>query len=457
MIGAHCDTYKAVVDGNHYYISDNYGAIFTYDDLAPYTGTINIPASIEYRGKTYEVVEIDIDGLFYGNDITAVNVAEDNKAAASIDGCLYSKDRKELLFIPSAKTGTLALGPDVHVDGFALEAPNSLSSFEVSDGNSEYKSRDGLIYSKDGTRLLRCPGRLEGECHVAEGVESIGSHAFAWCAGVSAVELPPTVRSMGNSAFRDCKGLSSVVVPEGVGRLSAALFEGCDNLSHVALPESLDSIASGAFSFCKSLQVINIPAGVRFIDDNVFDESESLETINVAEGNATYKSVDGVLLTKDGTTMLRCPEGKSGNYDVPDGVVRAESFSGCRRLVSVSLPSSTNHVGSFMGCESLESIRCFSPEPFPIMYGIFYGTRIDTYSMVLYVPQGSYEKYRAANVWNFFIIKEFDTTGIVSPTDGGSEEIVAGYSLDGRRSDPSRKGVNIIKTADGKVRKVIVR
>jgi hypothetical protein len=54
----------------------------------------------------------------------------------------------------------------------------------------------------------------------------------------------------------------------------------------------------------------------------------------VDAANDTCSSVDGVLFNKDRTTLIQCPGGKSGSYEIPYGVtnIGTNSFGLCGEL-----------------------------------------------------------------------------------------------------------------------------
>ena len=71
----------------------------------------------------------------------------------------------------------------------------------------------------------------------------------------------------------------------------------------------------------------------------------------------------------------------------------------------------------------------------------------------LLVPEGSIDAYKAADVWKEFF--NIEPTGINRvEADASAAEW---YSINGQRSSSARKGLNIMRTADGKTRKVIIR
>jgi uncharacterized repeat protein (TIGR02543 family) len=82
--------------------------------------------------------------------------------------------------------------------------------------------------------------------------------------------------------------------------------------------------------------------------------------ITVASGNPAYSSVDGVLFNLAKTTLIRCPQGKTGTYSIPNNVTCIEdyAFDTCSGLASVTIPSSVTSIGyqAFLSCTGLSSV-----------------------------------------------------------------------------------------------------
>ncbi len=73
------------------------------------------------------------------------------------------------------------------------------------------------------------------------------------------------------------------------------------------------TIKSNAFDNCINLtSLASIPSTVTFIDNGAFKNISGL--INVVTENKNYSSIDGVLLNKNQTLLLQCPNSKSGTY-----------------------------------------------------------------------------------------------------------------------------------------------
>ena len=107
----------------------------------------------------------------------------------------------------------------------------SLTSIIVDTGNTAYISNNGVVYSKDGTILIACPGGKTGALAIPDGVTSIGAEAFAGCAGLTSVTIPGSVTSIGYAAFLFCFSLTSVTIPGSVTSIDSRAFIYCTGLT----------------------------------------------------------------------------------------------------------------------------------------------------------------------------------------------------------------------------------
>ncbi len=164
--------------------------------------------------------------------------------------------------------------------GHAAFGSGGITEIIVAEENEDYRSVDGILYSKDMTTLIQCPGGKTGEVVIPDTVTSIGSHEKV--EGISFGDGPAIYAG----AFTGCTSLTSVTIPEGVTSIGEWTFGSCSSLKNVTLPETLTSIGDGAFYSCHSLASITIPAGVTSLGGSLFlDSGNSLHTIRF-EGSA---------------------------------------------------------------------------------------------------------------------------------------------------------------------------
>ncbi len=181
----------------------------------------------------------------------------------------------------------------------------------------------------------------------------------------------------------DCDtALTAVEIPaeiDGVEvtEIGSFAFSSCYNLTSVTLPETIMGIGTGAFDSCESLTTIQIPARTGVIADDAFEDCDALESITVAAGSAAFKSVDGVLMESDGTTIVRYPSGKADTvYTVPDGVAdfRSGAFDDCEYLTEIALPASfASFDSNFRYCDFLQTVTVAEGNPtFKGVDGVLY-------------------------------------------------------------------------------------
>ena len=155
------------------------------------------------------------------------------------------------------------------------------------------------------------------------------------------------------------RSIRKVIVKEGVRSVGKNAFSGCTEMEEVELPESLTEMHDGAFTECSSLEEVDIPENVTTIENNVFVDCSSLTTINVEEENTVYTSVEGVLYDSEVETLIVCPAGRTGTFEIPEGITYIESFAFCSSLLTeITLPEGIIRLEEqvFYRCERLTTI-----------------------------------------------------------------------------------------------------
>ena len=365
------------------------------------------------------IYDISADGT-YAMVIGYKGIATKVRIAAEYQG-LPVKNIYLVAFNNKSITSVVIPDSVTSIGGGAFYNCSSLTSINVSDENTTYKSINGNLYSKDGKNLIQyATGKTDSSFIIPDGVVGLGNEAFAHCDSLTSVTIPKSVTSIGDNAFMDCNSLTSVTIPKSVtsignwafsscssltsinvsyknttyksingnlyskdgktliryamGKTDSSFiipdsvvglgnyaFDGCDSLTSVTIPDSVESIGFSAFSDC-SLTSVTIPNSVTSIDYYAFAGCDSLTSINVGNQNTTYKSINGNLYSNDGKTLIQYATGKTdSSFIIPDSVVGLGNyaFDGCDSLTSVTIPKSVTSIGgwAFADCDSLTSIK----------------------------------------------------------------------------------------------------
>ena len=204
---------------------------------------------------------------------------------------------------------------------------------------------------------------------IGDDVTTIGNYAFYGCENLTSVTIGSNVGSIGTSAFTVCQKLASVSIPASVTNIGDYAFVSCGTSAAalvvtIADGSLLSSIGMQAF-FNANLASFNIPASVTTIGLMAFVRCSNLTAFTVENGNTTYSSDGGVLFNKAKTTLIQCPGGKSGSYEIPASVtaINGRAFWGCDNLTSVTLGSNVGSIGfgAFRDCNNLITVTVYAP------------------------------------------------------------------------------------------------
>ena len=423
--------------------------------------TLFVPATIDWFGETAYVDRVD-SYFFQKDNLKAVVVDSCNRSLSSQDGLLFSKDGK-LLGWPRGKGGVFTIGKDMQLDFWILNNRPLLTAIEVDEADTRFSSRDGVLFTKDGLQLLVYPAGKEGAYSVPQGVTTIIGSAFKGCCHLTELQLPETVHEIGYSAFQGCSQMRHINIPEGVKELPSELFAQCTGLETLEIPSTVCYLGHSVFWDCNSLKTINIPASVTTMEYNSLWYDYGMTDIHVDEANPVYKSIDGIVYSKDGTQLLHCPCGRTGTVTIAEGTTMLDhSFYCCEKLEKVVIPASVETIGekTFSNCYSLHSIYTEREEPVPGKVWVFWPSEHNFWlpsKCTIYVPQGCKEKYQRQddnNWWSRFWIEEYEATGISEVSTSTDKNIVEHYTLDGKQAK-GIKGLQIVRLKDGIIRKGI--
>jgi hypothetical protein len=119
------------------------------------------------------------------------------------------------------------LPADIRTISFlSFDGCDSLREINIAEGNEKYCSVDGVVYSADKKRLVLYPcGKTEETFTVPDGVEVIELYAFSSCKNLKEVILPDSLTEIQYGAFMN-SGLTTLNIPESVTNIDEMAFEG---------------------------------------------------------------------------------------------------------------------------------------------------------------------------------------------------------------------------------------
>ena len=334
---------------------------------------IRLPEGLEYIGARALACRVRIDRLPAGL-----------KTIRS-EGIQYlttsRKDKKLVLPAGLEKLDTGAFSNVIGIERFAIKK-----------SNPHYRVKEGVLYSKDGTRLVLFPAGRTGESFkVPGGTEVVSSYAFTGCrikeirfAGsvkeledyafsssyVESVKFGKNLLFIGDRAFQYCSKLAKADFTESVSYIGDYAFYNCTALQDLQLVEGLIYIGDCAFSRDPLIHAVALPSSLVYVGNQAFYDYGSpvrqgeerkikigsemefvgsrsfaslpISAFSVSKKNEAFASREGFLTDKAGKILLQAPSGLKGRVQVPEGIVQIDemAFCGCYQVTDLVLPAS---------------------------------------------------------------------------------------------------------------------
>ncbi len=376
--------------------------------------SVTIPANVR---------KIGVGAFENCGQLKAINVVPANQHYSSINGVLYNKDKTTLILYPLGKGGSTYTIPNTVKKIAASAFEYCVFTSVIIPDNVE----------SIGNYAFRAfvPNTSSEECeltsiYIGSGLQKLGKFVFSSC-GLTSIQVSPN-----NPYFCTIDGVlfskdktrlilypsgrdkCSYTVPSSVTTIESGAFDS-SVFSTLTIPSSVKTIKTSAFTFC-GINTLSIGCGVTSIEKEAFVFCD-FDAINVAPANQHYSSINGVLFNKDVTTIYYYPSGKHANsYTIPNSVTRIASGAFHGGVRSIIIGPNMKYIEQFgIGDEDGEyvnvdedgegdsweliSVTCKAAIP-PICEDFAIQGSIDTY---LYVPQGSVKLYMTAKGWDDFV------------------------------------------------------
>ena len=162
----------------------------------------------------------------------------------------------------------------------AFEHCDSLLNIVVSDKSPHFKSVDGILFSHDGTRLIKyTAGQNVSSYSIPNGVLIIEDYAFENAKQLTEVVLSDSVEEIGHSAFIHCENLRNIQLGNSLKRIGGQAFGFCSSLTAITIPDSVEELSYSVFSYCDNLESAVIGSGVISLDTEVFCDCDALNNV----------------------------------------------------------------------------------------------------------------------------------------------------------------------------------
>lgn len=208
-----------------------------------------------------------------------------------------------------------------------------IKNFEVKSDSQSFKVIDGILYSKDGKYLLKCPRGKTGHVSIPEGTKTIGLEAFRGCM-ISSVSLPDSLTEIKGNAF-SCSLIQKIDFGHGItslGDYEAHVFSHCNDLIHVEIPSNIETIGNGAFFSCKNLESVKIHEGVKWIRDSAFAECDNLRSVELPSsveyiGDSSFISTETLKVDSAFGGLLYAFTGSyAADFDVKKLIIKDKTY-----------------------------------------------------------------------------------------------------------------------------------
>ena len=263
--------------------------------------------------------------------------------------------KKEKMLVKRKSTGNWSF-KQIMMFGFAIIVFASIIFMQADNASAAKKKKQTQEYVsmsyKKGVLTIKGKGEMGDPIKttvyenknikkvvIKKGVTAIADFAFKGCKKLKEIILPSTLKKIGAYAFEDCP-IKNITIPKSVKSIEPGAFAG-SSIKSITIPKTVKKLGEGVFGNCKKLESITMPGNIGIIKDEDPDyeyqpgsflgrKCNSLKKVKfttalninmlkrvgrsggfeVLANDPKYKSVNGLLYSKDGKTLLRIPHGR---------------------------------------------------------------------------------------------------------------------------------------------------
>lgn len=224
------------------------------------------------------IIEIKVDDEYNGAPVTKI---------ADFAACNLENIEK------------ISIGKNVkEIGAWAFENNQKLKEFDVDPENKYFCDVDGALYTKDMKTLLFYPLSMGAETVTEKNDKGEETEKT-----VIEYDIPEGVEVIRTKAFYKCGSLTKITFPKSLKIIEEKAFFRCGSLENVEIPENVEFIGKDAFGYCTAFTEISLPASVKEIGEYAFYNCISLKSITVDNKEENLKKGKKWYSTDNGKDM----------------------------------------------------------------------------------------------------------------------------------------------------------
>lgn len=214
-------------------------------------------SKLEYEIVNDEVVITKYTDSTQRTEITVPDEIEGLPVTEIADFSLFNCESLKKIYI----------GKNVSKIGeWSMTNNQGLTEFVVDEANEYFCSVDGVLFTKDMKTIIYYPPAKDitfnkyGEAQnttkysIPNGVETIRTKAFYKCYYVDEISIPEGVKTIEEKAFHRTSALTQITLPDSLEFIGKDAFAYCDKIEKVTIPESVKEIDEYAFFNCSNMK-----------------------------------------------------------------------------------------------------------------------------------------------------------------------------------------------------------
>ena len=480
-----------------------------------YVGNIAIPETVNYDNVTYSVTSIGSSAFYECSSLTSVTIPN---SVTSIGNYAFKFcTGLTSITIPNSVTSIGESAFSACSGLTSVTIPNSVTFI----GSYAFNSCTGLTSVTIGNSVTSIGNYAFYSCSsltsltIGNSVTSIGGKAFYECSSLTSVTIPNSVTSIGNYAFNGCKGLTSITIGSGIKSIGSQAFAKCSDLTDMfCYAENVPSTNSDAFTdsyieyatlhvpeesldtykavepwsgFNNIVKIMPMYILTYMIDDNIYKSYQVEEGATITpeaeptKEGYTFSGWNGLPTTMPAHDVTVTGTFSINTYKLTykvDGEVY-KSYDVEYGATITPEPAPTKEGYTFSGWTGLPTTMpahdvtvtgTFEVNKYKLTYkvdGVVYKTLDVEYGATItpepaptkegYTFSGWSEIPATMPAHDVTVTGTFtQETGIdqIMGSKNGSAMI---FTIDGKRVDTPKKGVNVIRMKDGTTRKVVAK